>query len=164
MIRNLLAAAALFIVPTLQAAPLLIPKAEPIASITFPDKWKVEVEDEGVEAQSPDEEVYVIIETHEAKDIAEAVAATLVALKEHSVTLDKATEKKQEASANGLDMINYQWTGAVEGEQCKVSLSVLSGEKKEKVLLMLFWGTPDGEKNNAKDLQAIVDSMKAAGK
>jgi hypothetical protein len=44
----------------------------------------------------------------------------------------------------------------------KVSLSVLSAANKDKVVLMLFWGTPDGEAKNAKDLQSIVDSIKAA--
>jgi hypothetical protein len=83
-------------------------------------------------------------------------------LKELGVELDKSTEQKGEAKANGLEVINRRWAGKLKDQKTKVSLSILSGADKEKVVLMLFWGTPDGEEKNAKDLQAIVDSIKAA--
>jgi hypothetical protein len=86
----------------------------------------------------------------------------LAGLKELGVELDKSTEQKGEAKANGLEVINRRWMGKLKDQKTKVSLSILSGTDKEKVVLMLFWGTPDGEEKNAKDLQAIVDSIKAA--
>lgn len=165
MIRNLLAAAAaLILTPALFAGTVQVPKESPIASFTFPEKWKVEVEDEGISVESPDEEIMLSVEAYDTKDISKAVEETLVGLKENKVTLDKASEKKSEASANGLDMVNYQWAGESEGVKCKICLSVLVGANKEKALVMLFWATPDGEKANGKDLQAIADSIKAAAK
>ena len=161
MIKNLLSAFFLS-VTALQAGTVVVPKEEPIVSFTFPDKWKVEKEDDSVEALAPDEEVFISIEAREAKDIAEAVSEMLVGLKELGVELDKSTEQKGEASVNGLTVVNRRWMGKLKEQKTKVSLSIFSGENKEKVVMMLFWGTPDGEEKNAKDLQSIVESIKAA--
>ena len=38
-----------------------LPKDSPIASVSFPEGWKVEASDESVDASSKDEEIYIII-------------------------------------------------------------------------------------------------------
>ena len=135
-----------------------VPKKEPIASIAFPDKWKITEEDEILEATTADEDIYIAIEFHKAEAIQEAVEQTFVYLAEHKVKIDKASQKKQEADVKGIHVINYDWNGEDADGKCKISLSVLA-VTETKVLLMLYWASPEAEKKHEKELGLIQESI-----
>jgi hypothetical protein len=157
------AALAVFASVSLQAGTFQVPKEEPIASITFPEKWKAEADDTSLEVLSPDEDIYINIETHDGAKLAEAVAAAIATLKEHKVTIDQASQKKTEAKHNGLSVVNVDWDGTSEDGKVKVSLTVLTQDEK-RALLMIYVATPDAEKKHEQELGTIQQSIKAVAK
>jgi hypothetical protein len=140
----------------------LSPK-DPVATITVPDKWKAEETDEGLDINSDDDEIYINIELNDAQSLEGAIEESLGYLKKNKVVLDKSSEKKQEATFNGMSIVDYEWKGTDADGACNISLTIL-GVTKDKLLLMLYWASPDGEKAHLKDLQAIQQSIKPIAK
>ena len=135
-----------------------LPKENPIASIAFPEGWKVELEDESLDATSADEQIYINIEFNDAESLQGAITETLGYLAKHKVKLDEATQKKTEAEVKGIKVVNIDWDGEDADGKCKVSLTILAVTPK-KTLLMLYWATPEAEKKHAKELGAIQESI-----
>lgn len=135
-----------------------LPKENPIASIAFPEGWKVELEDEGLDATSADDAISINIEFHAVEDLAGAIKDTLVHLAKSKVKIDQATQKKTEADVKGITVVNIDWDGEDEDGKCKISLTVLA-VTPTKALLMLYWATPEGEKKHEKELGAIQESI-----
>ena len=162
----------LLLIPTLIVTALVasasagtykLPKDEPIASVTFPEGWKVEAADESVDASSDDEAIYINIEFNDADSLEGAIEETFGYLKKNKVKFDKATEKKSEGEFNGMKVVNYDWEGEDSEGKCKISLAVL-GVTPKKALLMLYWASPEGEKKHEKELNAILSSIKPIAK
>ena len=135
-----------------------LPKENPIASIAFPEGWKVELEDESLDATSGDDQVYINIEFNDAESLQGAITESLGYLAKHKVKLDQATQKKTEADVKGMKVVNIDWDGEDADGKCKVSLTILAVTPK-KMLLMLYWATPEAEKKHAKELGAIQESI-----
>ena len=136
-----------------------LPKDSPIASVSFPEGWKVEASDESVDASSNDEEIYINIEFNDADSLEGAIEETFGYLKKNKVKFDKATEKKTEGDFQGMKVVNYDWDGEDSEGKCKISLTVL-GVTPKKALLMLYWASPEGEKKHEKELNSILSSIK----
>ena len=135
-----------------------LPKENPIASVAFPEGWKVEMEDESLEATSADEQIYINIEFNDAESLSGAITETLGYLAKHKVKLDQATQKKVEVDVKGMKVVNIDWDGEDADGKCKVSLTILAVTPK-KTLLMLYWATPEAEKKHEKELGAIQESI-----
>ena len=140
----------------------LTPK-DPIATINLPDGWKVTPTDDGIDVESPDEEIYINVEVNDGDSIEGAIQETFGYLKKNKVKIDKATEKKQEIKVRGMDVVNFDWDGTDADGPTKVSLTIL-GITKQKLLLMLYWASPEGEKKHKDDLKKIQDSIKPIAK
>lgn len=140
-----------------------IPKDEPVATISFPDKWKVEDADESINANSDDNEIYINIEVHDAESIEGAIEETFGYLKKNKVKVDKDSEKKTETKFNGMDVLDFSWDGEDKSGPCKISLSVI-GVSEEKALLLLYWASPKGEEKHQKELSDIAQSIKPTAK
>jgi hypothetical protein len=140
-----------------------LPKENPIASIAFPDDWKVKVEDESVDAESADEEVSIYVEFNDAGSIEGAIQEIFGYLKKEKVTIDKSTEKKTEAKFKGMDVVNYDWDGEDEDGKCKISVAII-GVTPKRGLLLLYWASPAGEKKHEKALAAIQESITSLAK
>jgi hypothetical protein len=137
-----------------------LPKDEPIASITFPDGWKVEASDESLDVSSNDDEIYINIEFNDADSLEGAIEESIGYLKKNKVKIDKATEKKTETDFHGIKVVDFSWDGEDADGKCKISLTIL-GITPKKALLMLYWASPEGEKKHAAELGAIQQSIKS---
>jgi hypothetical protein len=136
-----------------------LPDDNAIAVVTIPDAWDTEEIDDGVESTSPDENVYVAVEVVDAENIEAGVKAALKYLIDNKVEIDPATEKRQQGKINDMDAITLGYSGKDEDGPTNVSVSVIVVSDK-KMLLLTYWGTPDGEKANAEDLGKILMSIK----
>ena len=136
-----------------------LPDEESFASITIPDDWKSKEIDSGVEAQSSDDEVYFYVEATDAKGMDKSIVEAVEYLSEQGVTVDDKTMKQSEGKINGMEGIDVTWNGKDKEGDAIISLTILAANK-EKVLLIAYWGTPDGTKKHDKVLGEILKSIK----
>lgn len=160
LFRACLLAGVVALAPSLTLAKsFTIPDPNPVAVVTLPDDWENNEIDKGVESTSEDEEIYLAAEVVELEDVAKAVADTIKWLKSRGVEVDQATQKKDEVNINGMTGIQVRWTGKDEDGVANIGLTVLTVTEK-RGLILTYWGSPDGEKENMKELKAIAESLK----
>ncbi len=136
-----------------------VPDPNPVAVVTIPDDWTSTALPKGVEALSEDEAVYVAIEITELQDVSKAIADAVVWLKSKAVVLDQSTQTKQDITVNGLTGVQVKWKAKDEDGPTQVSLTVLVATDT-KGLVLTYWGTEEGAKENAVDLNTIITSLK----
>ncbi len=136
-----------------------VPDEESFASITIPDDWKSKEIDSGVESQSADNEVYFAVETTDAKGMDKSIEDAVKYLSEQGVTIDEKSMKQSEGKINGMDGVDVTWNGKDKEGDAIISLTILAA-KKDKVLLITYWASPDGTKKHSKELEAILKSIK----
>jgi hypothetical protein len=136
-----------------------VPDEASFASITIPDDWKSKEIDKGVESQSADDEVYFAVEATDTKGMDKSIEEAVDFLKEQGVTVDLKTQKQSEGKINGMDGVDITWNGTDKEGPAIISLTVL-GVRKDKALLITYWGSPDGTKKHDKELGAILKSIK----
>lgn len=139
-----------------------LPDQNPVASFTIPASWKPAEYEDGVEAVSDDESVYIAVEATDLSSqsvIEDAMKASLSYLKKKGVEVDQSTAKQSQAKLNGMDVIDVDWRGKDSEGDCIVSLTVVvvTGSKG---LLLTYWASPDGEKKNSQELVGILHSIK----
>lgn len=142
-----------------QAKTYTVPDPNPIAVVTIPDDWTATALPKGVEALSDDETVYVAIEVTELQDVAKAIADSIIWLKSKNVVIDRSTQAQRDINMNGLTGVEVRWSATDEDGPTQVSLTVLQANDT-KGLVLTFWGTEEGAKENAVDLNAIASSLK----
>jgi hypothetical protein len=136
-----------------------VPDEESFASITIPDDWKSKEIDKGVESQSADSEVYFAVEATDAKGMDKSIEEAVDFLKEQGVTIDEKSMKQSEGKINGMEGVDITWNGKDKEGDAIISLTILAA-KKDKALLITYWASPEGTKKHAKELEAILKSVK----
>jgi hypothetical protein len=136
-----------------------IPDDGAFAAITIPDDWQSKEIDNGVESQSADDEVYFAVEATDAKGMDKAIEEAVKYLQGQGVTVDDKSMKQSEGKINGMDGVDITWKGKDKEGDAIISLTILSA-KKEKMLLITYWASPEGTKKHDKVLGAILQSIK----
>lgn len=143
------------------AATLQFPSENPAASIAIPDDWKPEETETGIQAQSPDNAIYISIDVAGAETADKVVSDAIDFLKEKGVTVDPATQKESEDQLNGMTMKNLDWSGKDSEGDVSIGLSFVQ-PSDDKLLVITYWGTKgEQEKHNA-ELGSIIGSLKPA--
>lgn len=136
-----------------------LPEEESIMSITVPDSWDTDEIEDGIESTSPDGEVYFYAEMTDADNVKEAMTEAVKYLQGKGVTVDADSAKQQEGKVNDMDVVSVSWDGKDKDGAAKISLTVVAVTKGQGVLLV-YWGSAEGEKKNEADLAKISDSIK----
>lgn len=152
--------AALVAVAPLAAKTYTVPDPNPVAVVTIPDDWTATTLPKGVEGLSDDESVYVAIEVTDLADAAKSIADAVVWLKSKGVEIDRATQKQEPIEFNGMTGVQVKWDGKDEDGPTQVSLTLLQ-VTDAKGLVLTYWASPEGAKDNAVALNAIITSLKA---
>jgi opacity protein-like surface antigen len=161
MKRILLAATATFCLMTAAyAAEMPFPSDEPVAVVDWPDGWKSQETDTGVDATSPDDSIYLAIDVSETKDAGTAVTDALKYFASKGVTVDPATEARTETKLNGFDYATITWGGKDADGPVTISLVVMV--LGEQSLTLSYWGTQGAQDSQAADIQKIIASLKPA--
>ena len=130
-----------------------------IASVAIPDKWKPKEIDKGVEATSPDGEVYIAIDAVGSdKGMSEEIEDTFKMLKDNKVTIDKSTKKENKLNVAGVEATELQFAGKMEDEAQTVSIVFVP--VKDKIVVVTYWSSAAGDKDKA-DSDAVVGILKS---
>jgi hypothetical protein len=131
---------------------------KPVATVTIPDSWKPDEYDWGVEAQSPDDEVYVAVEMSSMKGLEKATEEAIRFYQKQGVTLI-GEPVKSEHKLNGMDALDWSWKGRDKDGEAEISLSVII-VSETRVLLLYYWGSPAGGTKHRQTLSTILQSIK----
>lgn len=133
-----------------------------IATVTLPDKWNPIATDDGAEATSPDDEVYVSVEVAGVSEMEEAMKEAFAYLVGEGVVLDPKSQRQQQGKINGMDAVDLSYDGKDKnGDANKVSVSIIVVNQGQ-VLILTYWGSPEGEQMYGAELRAILNSIKRA--
>jgi hypothetical protein len=144
------------------ASDFKLPDNGPVASFSIPASWKPAEYEDGVEAMSDDESVYLAVEATDLSSesvVEDAMKASLSYLKKKGVEVDQSTAKQTEGKLNGMDVVDVSWRGKDSEGDCNISLTVVVASSS-KGLLLTYWASPDGEKKHSQDLMQILHSIK----
>lgn len=163
--KTLLALVALSLTVAVCPAPadttVKLPKEGALASLTFPDSWKVKAEGDNFEAESADEEVYLYAEVIDTASVEAAMKESVAYLEKEKVKVKEGTEKQHDDKVNGIPVMDYSFDGVDKDGPCKISLTILI-VSKTKVISMMYWASEEGEKKHVEDLKKIYSSIKPA--
>jgi hypothetical protein len=163
MLKSSIIAAALL---ALLASPALaktypIPAENPIATVTFPDKWTLNDYEGGAEATSPDGAVYIAAESIDASDVKKAVEDGVEFFSKQGVTIDPKSIQSKDTTINGLKGFDLQMGGKDQDGPTTVGMTMLQTNAKDKLLVLYYWGSDAGTAANKADIQAVGASVQA---
>jgi hypothetical protein len=158
--KKLLLVALLATVPSFAFAKnFAIPEKNPVATLVLPDDWDADTIDTGVEVTSKDGEVYIAFETVKAAKVENAVKEAIEYLVEKGVNLDASSMKQKDATINGMQGTDIEWSGKDKDGDAKISLTILQASK-DRLIMLTYWASPEGEKANLEALNKIATSIK----
>ena len=137
-----------------------MPEKKPVVSVTFPDSWKPEETDAGVQGQTKDTAVYMAIEASRSeKGMNAIIDGTFDMFKEHKVDVDKSTKKESTKTIAGQEASVMTFTGKDEDGPTTVSLTIFT--VKDTVIVISYWATTAKEAKYSDAVDKLVSSSKA---
>ena len=142
-----------------QAKEVVVVKSDKIAKITFPADWKVEEDEDIINAYSADEQISLAVEVADAESLDAVLEGTIDYLKENKVTIDEKSLKESEGKINGLEAVFHSYDGKDEAGPCVVSLCFVM-VSEEKLVSILHWSPAKVDEAEQKKVLAILGSVK----
>jgi len=136
-----------------------IPEADAVATVNAPDDWEPSIIDDGIEMNSPDNGVYVSIESVKADKITDAVAESVKVLGEQGLEIDLSTQKASDKEVNGMKIHNLEYTGKDDDGPTEFSVTLVETRVPDQFVMFTFWGSEDAQKTNDAALSAILQSV-----
>jgi hypothetical protein len=134
------------------------PDKNPIFSISFPDGWKVETEDQSVSASSKDELVNMELIALEAEAISGAIDAAKESLEEELKGIK--FDKPEKGELNGMNAVFLNANVTLEGVKMAVNCCIFE-PKGADTFFMLFNVIPlEALKEHGEDIGKVLNSIK----
>ena len=147
----------LFTHPVL-AKNLAFPEQSPIGTIVLPDSWKPREIEFGWEAKSPNDDIYFSIEMINDKLIDKVANSTDAWMKDNKIQL-KANPVVEELTLGGLFAKAFKYQATDEnGPTVVYQVFVMA---KKGAALITIWGSEEEQKTREKELDMIMNSIKA---
>lgn len=135
------------------------PHEEAGVSVTIPDNWEVDDEEDDVLfAESPDEKVFLIFFVIDANDD-EAENEIGKMLEEEITDIEAAGEEKKTKLKGGFVATENEGTGVIE-DIGKVQLGTLEFENNGKKILVVGAKSIEADSKFEGDIGKIIDSLK----
>jgi len=137
---------------------IVYPEKNPIFSVTFPNDWSTETDENLLHATPKDESVYLgIWALEEAGDLDAALEAVDEVVS--SLVKNLKVDEADSMVVNGIHFITVDGTGRdEEGDNVNVSAALFSPDEKQ-IFIMLYYATPEAEKLHEDELVAILKSI-----
>ncbi|MEI6714154.1 MAG: hypothetical protein WCO60_10405 [Verrucomicrobiota bacterium] len=160
MLKKILLCAVLaFTVGTAFAKNFELPEKSPVLSVNIPDSWKPEEIEKGVHAQSPDDGVYLSIESARSEKGMDAILkSTFEMLEEHKVVIKQDSQKSNKFELAGAEAEELTFTGKDEDGAASISITIVPIGKS--VFIITYWATTEKAEKNQAAINKIVKSMK----
>lgn len=142
------------------AAEFKVPDKHPVITVTYPDSWKPEEIDRGVQGQTADTAVYLSVEaTKSEKGMNEIIDASFDMFKEHKVEVDKSTKKVNKLQIAGQDAEEMLFTGKDEDGPTAISITTLA--VGDHIVIISYWASTQSEAKYQPAIAKIIGSIKA---
>lgn len=163
--RNLLLGAVVFVAlcGTAAAETFNLPDDAPVVTVTYPDTWKAEETDTGLQGFSEDETVALYVELSNTSDMNANIDAAMKFLGENGVTVNKDTLKQIETEVNGMPAGGINVDGTDESGPVTIGLYFI-GVAPDKVVMVTNWANLNDQNvlddANRQDIVSVIDSIK----
>jgi len=132
---------------------------EAVILMDFPASWKVKKIDRGLQAVTPDEEVYIWVEACAPKQCDTVFDEHKDYFDKQKVTLKDPTSV--EGAMNGMKMIALDFPATYKGKKTIVRYLVLNpGLKNGAKVIVSTWSSVEGDKKHDKASNAFAESLK----
>lgn len=140
------------------------PSSYPVASVTFPDNWKAEETDDGVQGFSEGDEVAFYLSLSKPASMDENVQEAIAFLVENGVEVDQDSMEQSQGDLNGIPAKFTNFDGKDENGKVTIGLYFLEVTPKATVIVT-NWSSLD-ENGNLDDaigqeMGSIINSIKA---
>lgn len=163
--KNLLigAVALLALGGTAAAETFSLPSDAPVVNVTYPDTWKAEETDTGLQGFSKDESVTLYVELTDTSDVNANIDAAVKFLGENGVKVDKDTLKETETEVNGMPASGVNVDGTDESGPVTVGLYFIA-VAPNKVVMVTNWANLNDQNAiddaDRQDIVGVIDSIK----
>ncbi len=128
-------------------------------SIWFPDNWKINMEEDLLDATAPDEDAFIqLLILTDVESIEAAVEAYDSELSQ-IITNYKETQEAQEFEVNGMNGVMLGGEGKIEGIKMEVGVAII--ETKKAYVMLMWYNTPESNPKYEKSYDKIVNSIKS---
>jgi hypothetical protein len=132
-----------------------------VAVLDFPDSWKVSNIKRGLQAKSPDEEVYVWAELVSSDDINTIQKEHDAYFEKQNVTMSKAEPVGKEIDGRKWAFVDPQATW--KGKPTNIRYIIINPNAPSgKTIVFTYWASPEGDKNYDKEMDGVLNSLKAS--
>jgi hypothetical protein len=135
--------------------------AETVATLDFPDSWKISTIKRGLQAKSPDEEVYVWAELVPSDEV-DAVQ------KEHDLYFEKQKVTMSPGDPDGKEVDGRKWAfitpkATYKGKPTVIRYIIINPKVASgNIIVFTYWASPEGDKNYDKEMDGVLNSLKAS--
>lgn len=142
------------------AATLIFPSEEPVASVTIPDDWDPKETVSGIEAKSPDTAIYFSIDVATARNMETVIEDAIRFLTDNGVTIDEDSQRDSgDVEINGMTFGSLEFDGEDADGPVEVSLG-FAAPSDGKMLVVTYWGTKATQGVHTNTIAKILGSMK----
>jgi hypothetical protein len=132
-----------------------------VAVLDFPDSWKISNIKRGLQAKSPDEEVYVWAELVPSDEVD-------TAQKEHDDYFEKQKVTMSKAEPDGKEVDGRKWAfitpnATYKGKPTVIRYIIINPKVASgKIIVFTYWTSPEGDKNYDKEMDGVINSLRAS--
>lgn len=134
------------------------PESNPTATVSIPNTWKTEAVEYGFEARSPDNDVYFSVETVPAKSMNKMLDANMAWMKRNKIAV---TGKPKENDVNFNGLAGKMQIFPAKDENGETQIILIYAESEQRLIYMTLWASEEEQKANDRDINAIMNSIKA---
>src|SRR5262249_31919458 len=110
-----------------------------------------------------DDEVYIAIQGVDSSNAAAAVTGAIAYLQRQGVTVDPSSKREGEGKVGEFNAFSIGWTGEDKDGEVLVNL-VLIPVSAQRGVLFTYWASPEGDKEHAATIRAMINSIKKVGR
>jgi DUF4097 and DUF4098 domain-containing protein YvlB len=135
-----------------------LPDKHPVISVTYPNSWKPEEIDRGVQGQTDDTAVYLSVEASKSeKGMNEIIDSSFDMFKEHKVEIDKSSKKVNKMEIAGVPAEELLFTG--KDEDGPTTISITTFQVGDTVIVISYWASTEAEAKYHPAIAKIIGSI-----
>lgn len=157
----LAAAATLLLASSALAGEVKFPAADPDAVITVPDGWTAKEDDGALDISSPDDSIYLSLETVAPNEAADTIKDSAKWLDDQGVKSTSKEGKVTQGDINGMPLVTIDLDGVDKDGPVSIMLASVT-ISSETSAIFTYWATKGDEDKYRDAVIKTIRSIKAA--
>ncbi len=135
----------------------------PIAEFTLPDNWETKRIERGVQATSPDQEVYFWIEAYKPDEFQQILAEHNEYWKKQGVVITSSDQEKHQEGSKEVSITNEHatWKGK---PTVLYYVEFQLGLPSQSNIVLTYWASPKGDQAFHKEVGDVLGSVNVTEK